>query len=102
MLKQELIIRNSKLCEERDETCNSIVNEFNSPVQMEYKTNYDWMVKIIHWDLSRKLNSTHSTKFYRDKTESIQEKEMHSLVFWNTNGPPNAGKKTRPSVNLKK
>ena len=39
-----------RLCGERDETINHIMNECNKLAQKEYKTRHYWVGKVIHWE----------------------------------------------------
>ena len=48
--------------------------------QKEYKTRYDWMGKVIHWELCKKLKFDHSNKWYMHNPNSVQENETHKLI----------------------
>ena len=39
------------LCDDRDEKINHIISECNKLVQKDYRTRYDLVVKVIHWEL---------------------------------------------------
>ena len=45
-----------RLCGDRDETINHIINECSELAQKEYKTRHDWVGKVIHWEMCKKLN----------------------------------------------
>ena len=47
----DMIQQNSKcrLCGERDEMINHIISECSKLAQKEYKTNHDWVGKVIYW-----------------------------------------------------
>ncbi len=49
--------RNSRLrlSDERDETINHIIRECSKLALKEYKTRHDWVDKVIHWELCKKL-----------------------------------------------
>ena len=49
--------QNSKygLCGDRDETISYIINECSKLAQKEYKTRYDWLGKVIHWEMCKKF-----------------------------------------------
>ena len=47
----------------------------------EYKTRYDWVDKVIHWELCKKLKFAHTCKWYMHSAESILENKTHKL-FW--------------------
>ena len=38
----------SKLCHDRDEMMNHLINECIKLVQKEYNSRYDWVGKVIH------------------------------------------------------
>ena len=72
---------------ERDETINHIISECSIFVQRAYKTRHDWVEKVIHWELSKKLKFDHTNKWYMHNLESVLDNETHnSLGFWDTNG----------------
>ena len=64
--------QNSKygLCRERDEKVNHIVSECSKLSLVEYKNRHDWVEKGIHWELCKRLNFDHTTKWYMHKPES--------------------------------
>ena len=41
--------------DDRDETINQIISEYSKSTQKEYKIGYDWMGKVIFWELCKKL-----------------------------------------------
>ena len=43
------------LCGDRDETINHKISECSKLAQKEYETRYDWVGKVIHWDLSKEF-----------------------------------------------
>ena len=43
------------LCSDRDETINHIISECCKLAQKEYKTRYDWIGKVIHWEMCKKF-----------------------------------------------
>ena len=51
-----------RLCGDRDETIDPIISECNKLAQKEYKTRYDWMGKVIHLELCKKLKFDHTNK----------------------------------------
>ena len=52
--------QNSKrrLCGDKHETINHIINEWSKLAQKEYKTRHDWVGKVIHWEMCKKFNLT--------------------------------------------
>ncbi len=72
-------MNNNRLCDEGDETINHIISECSKLVQKEYKTRHDWVSKVIHWELCKKLKFDHTNKWYMHNTESVQGNETHKL-----------------------
>ena len=70
-----------RLCGDRDETINHIISKCSKLAQKEYKTRHDWVGKVIHWKLCKKLKSDHTNKLYMHNPESVLENETHKL-FW--------------------
>ena len=48
--------------------------------QKEYETWHDWVGKVIHWELSKKLKFDHMNKCYMHNPESVLENETHKLL----------------------
>ena len=69
------------MCGDRDETINHILSECSKLAQREYKTRHDWVGKVIHWELCKKLNFDHTTKWYMHKPESVLENETHKILW---------------------
>ena len=73
----------------------------------EYETRHDWVGKVIHWELCKKLKFDHTIKWYMHKSKSVQENEKHNIpwdfeIQTDTNWSPNLGQKTRFGDNKKK
>ena len=66
---------------DKDEMINHIVSECSKLVHKEYKTRHNWVGKVIHWELSKKLKFDYTTKWYKHKPESIVEYEMHKILW---------------------
>ena len=64
-----------RLCGDRDETVNHIISECSKLEQKEYKTRHDWVGKVIHWELCKKLKFDHTNKWYIHNSESVLENE---------------------------
>ena len=60
----KLVYYKCKLCGDRDETINQQKSECSNLVQKEYKTRYDWVGKVIHRELCKKLKFDHTNKRY--------------------------------------
>ena len=68
-----------KLYRDRDETINHMTSECNKLTQKEYKTRHDWVGKVIHGGLCKKLKFDHTNKWYLHKPGSVLENETHKL-----------------------
>ena len=53
---------NCRLCGDWDETINPIISECGKLAEKEYKTRYDWVGKVIHWEFCKKLKFDHTNK----------------------------------------
>ena len=82
---------------------NHIISECSKLAQKEYKIRHNWVGKVIHWELYKKLKFDHTTKPHMHKPESVLENVTHKILwdFQIENGSPNLRQKTRPSVNKK-
>ena len=72
---------NCSLCCDRDETVNHTISECSKQAQKEYKARPDWVEKVIHWELCKKLKFDHTTKCYMHKPESVPENETHKILW---------------------
>ena len=66
-------------CEEWDEIVNHIINECRKLAQKE--TWLDWKGQVIYWELRKKFWFDYITKRYLHKPESVQENEMHKILW---------------------
>ena len=75
--------QNSKcrLCGNRDEMINHIINECRKLAQKEYKTRNKWVGKVIHWDMCKKFKFRHTNKWYLHNPSSVLENETHKLLW---------------------
>ena len=53
-----------RLCGDRVETISHIISECSKLSQQEYKTRHNWVGKVIHWELGKKLKFDHTNKCY--------------------------------------
>ena len=74
--------QNSKcrLCGDRDETIDHLISECYELAQKEYKTRHDRAVKVIRWELCKKLKFDPSTKWHMHKLESVQENQTLKIL----------------------
>ena len=74
-----LILLPPPVCDDIDETVNPI-NEYSKLAQKEYKSRYDYMGKVIFWELCKKVKFDHANKWYRHKVESVLENKMYKIL----------------------
>ena len=65
----------------KDEMVNPIVKKCNNLAQKEYKTRHNWISKVMHWKLCKRLKFDHTTKSYVNKSESVLENETHKILW---------------------
>ena len=66
---------------ERDETSNHIKTESSKLAKNEYKTRHEWMDKVIHCELFKKLKFPHTNKWYMHNPESVVGNETHEILW---------------------
>ena len=44
-------------------------------------TRHDWVGKVIHWELYKKLKFDHTNKWYMHNQESVLENKTHKLPW---------------------
>ena len=73
--------QNSKfrLCGDRDEMINHIISECLA--QRENKARYDWIGKVIPWEMCRKIQFDHTNKWYMHNTAPVLENGSHKLLW---------------------
>ena len=70
-----------RLCEVRDETVNHIISKCCKITQKEYMSRYDWVEKVIHWELCKRLRFDYTDKWYMYKPESVLEYETQKNLW---------------------
>ena len=67
--------QNSKcrVCSDRDETINHIISE--------YKARYDWVGKVIYWEMCKKFKFDHAKKWYMLNPAPVLENDTHKLLW---------------------
>ena len=70
-----------KLCGDRDETINHIISECSKLAQREYKARHDWVGKVIHWEMCKKLKFDHTNKWYMHNPAPVPENATHKLLW---------------------
>ena len=69
----------------------SRINECSKLAQKKYKSRYDWVGKVVHWELCKGLKFDPADECYMHKPESF-------LGFLETTRSLNLGQKTRLTV----
>ena len=70
-----------KLCGDRDETINHIISECSKLAQKENKARHDWVGKVIHWDMCRKVQFDHTNEWYMHNPVPVLENDSHKLLL---------------------
>ena len=70
-----------RLCSDRHETINYIISECSKLAQKEYKTRPDWVGKVIHWEMCKKLKFDHTNKLYMHNPASVIENDIRKLLW---------------------
>ena len=65
----------------REEKINHIISECSKFAQKEYKTWHDWVGKVIHWEMYKKLKFDHMNKWYMHNPAPVQENGTHKLLW---------------------
>ena len=75
--------QNSKyrLCSDKDETINHIISECSKLAQKKYKTKYDWVGKVIHWEMCKKFKFNHTDQWYMHNLASVLKNDTNKLLW---------------------
>ena len=75
--------QNSKFrqCSDRDETTKHIIREWGKLAQKEYKIWHDWVGKVIHREMCKKLKFDHTNKWYMHNPAPVLEYNTHKLLW---------------------
>ena len=70
--------QNSKcrLCSDGDKTDDHIISECCKLAQ-NYKTRHDWVGKVTHWELCKKLKFDHTNKWYMHNPASVMKNDTY-------------------------
>ena len=69
------------LCGDRDETVNHIISECNKLAQKEYKTRYEGVGEVIHWEMCKKFRFDHTNKWYTHNPAPVLEYNTHKFLW---------------------
>ena len=64
-----------RLFGDRDETINHMISECSKLAQKKYKTRHDWVGKVIHWEMCKKLKFDYRNKLYMLNPASVLEND---------------------------
>ena len=70
-----------QLCGDRDETINHIISECSKLALREYKARYDWVDKVIHWEMCKILKFDHTNKWYMHNPAPVLKNATHKLLW---------------------
>ena len=70
-----------RLCGDRDETIHHIISECRKLAQKEYKTRHDWVGKVIHWEIRKKLKCDHMNKWYMHNSAPVLENDTQKHLW---------------------
>ena len=62
--KRKIIICKCRLCSNRDKRVNHIISKSSKLVQKDFQTRYNWVGKVIHWELCKRSKFDHTDKLY--------------------------------------
>ena len=77
---QKLIILGRIASFDNDETINHI-SKCKKLAQNEQKNRHNWMGKLIHLELCKKLKFHQTNKWYLNKPESVLKNEMYKILW---------------------
>ena len=58
-----------------------MTSECSKLAQREYKTRHDWVGKVIHKEMCKKLKFDHTNKWYMHNLAPVQENATHKLLW---------------------
>ena len=62
-------------------TINHIISECSKLAQRAYKARHDWVGKVIHWEMCKKLKFDHTNKWYMHTSAPLLENATHKLLW---------------------
>ena len=60
---------------------NHIISQCSKLVQKEYKARHNWVDKVIHWELCKRLKFDYTNKWCLHDPSSVLENEMHKFLW---------------------
>ena len=65
--------KNCNVCSDKDETVHHIISHCNKQAQKKHKSSHDWVKKVIHFVLCKRLKSYYTDKWYKHNPKSALE-----------------------------
>ena len=57
------------------------MSECSKFAQKKYKTRHDWMGKVIHWEMCKKVKFDNTNKWYMHNSALVKENETHKVLW---------------------
>ena len=70
-----------RFCGDCDDKINHIISECSKLTQREYNTKPDWVGKMIHWELCKKIKFDLTNKWFIPNPESFLENETQKILW---------------------
>ena len=74
-------ISKCRLCGDRNKTMNHIISKCSKLAQKENKTRHNWVGKVIHREMCKKMKFDHTNKWYIYNPASLLENDTHKLLW---------------------
>ena len=72
---------NCRMCSNKPETINHIINECPKLAQGEYKKRHDKVARAVHWSLSKRAGLPYQEKWYNHEPNTVEENEDYKLLW---------------------
>ena len=69
------------LCGDRYKNSLSHNKQMQRTDTKEYKSRHDWVGKVIHWNLCKRLKFNQTDKWYMQITDSFIENDIHKILW---------------------
>ena len=70
-----------RLCGDIDKKINHLISECSKLAQKQYMTRHNWVDKVIHWELCKRLKFNHTNKSYMHNPASLLENDTHKHLW---------------------
>ena len=75
------LMSNNNNSNNNKEIIHHVINKCSTLAQKEYKTRHDWVGKLIHWEMCKKLKFDHTNEWYLHDLASVLENNIHKLLW---------------------